>query len=75
MGMVWIEDGEGFVKPLQVKVGLSDGTNTEITGDDVKEGTKVVIGELRPEETAQGTTNPFMPKIFNRRGGGGRRGG
>jgi len=33
-----------FMKPLAVKVGVDDGTNVEISGDNIKEGIKVAIG-------------------------------
>jgi HlyD family secretion protein len=43
---VWVQDGETF-KKVSVKVGTSDGQMTEITGDDLKEGMRVVVGEKR----------------------------
>jgi HlyD family secretion protein len=69
IGTVWLEDGKGFVKPQKVKVGHSDGVMTQLAGDEIKEGEKLVIGELRQDEVeAGGTTNPFMPQVFRRRG-------
>src|SRR5262249_55951385 len=41
--VVWIEDKD-FVRPFVVTVGLSDGQSTEIIGDELKEGTNVMIG-------------------------------
>jgi HlyD family secretion protein len=64
-GVVWVEDG-GFVKPVKVKIGLSDGLQTEIVSDDLKEGTALVIGESKASDNG-GTSNPFAPKMF---GGG-----
>lgn len=65
-GQVWIQDG-GFVRPVVVKVGLSDGSMTEVQGDHLSEGTEVVVGEaMRGTGTAQ-TTNPFTPQFFGNR--------
>ena len=57
-----IEDG-GYVRPVKVQIGLSDGIQTEIVGGDLKEGATVVIGEARAN-AAGGTSNPFAPKMF-----------
>src|SRR5262249_18550986 len=45
-GFVWLED-HGFVRPVPVQVGLSDGAMTEISADGIDEGTPVVVGERR----------------------------
>jgi HlyD family secretion protein len=66
-GLVWVED-QGWLRPLEVDVGLSDGLQTEITGGELREGHRVVIGEELPAE-AEGAASPFAPQIF----GGGRR--
>ncbi len=59
---VWLDD-DGFVRPVQVETGLSDGTRMEIVSDDLKEGMHVVVGEQRREEGAT-TQNPFLPQMF-----------
>jgi HlyD family secretion protein len=64
-GRVWVRDGK-FVRPVAVQVGLSDGSYTEIGGDNVQEGMEVIVGE----NAVDNTTNPFAPKIL--KGGGGR---
>lgn len=61
-GVVWVED-DGFVRPVEVQVGLSDGTMTEVISDNLTDGLAVVVGEVRREES-EGTTNPFAPKMF-----------
>jgi HlyD family secretion protein len=66
-GRVWVEDGE-FVRPVKVRIGLSDGTMTEITGGDLQEGTPVVIGESHDNNSSGGTTNPFTPQMFRNKG-------
>jgi HlyD family secretion protein len=70
-GRLWIVASGGLVRPLEVTVGASDGTNTEISGNDVKEGMRVVAGEEGGEGTAgqesaadgDTTSNPFLPKL------------
>ncbi|HEV3261760.1 MAG TPA: efflux RND transporter periplasmic adaptor subunit [Gemmataceae bacterium] len=47
-GVVWVED-KGHVRPVKVRLGLSDGTRTEIVDGDVKEGTPLVTGLRSPE--------------------------
>jgi len=71
-GCLWIEANGGFVRPLEVVVGVSDGTMTEIGGSGVKEGMQVILGEEGQGDTegqdnetaADGdkTSNPFLPK-------------
>jgi len=63
-GVVWVTDGE-FVRPAQVNIGVSDGANTAIAAEDLREGREVVIGEA--VESAQGATlNPFLPPVRKR---------
>jgi HlyD family secretion protein len=64
-GVLWVEDN-GFVRPVKVKTGLSDGAMTEIVAGDIPEGATVVVGENRAGDGG-GATNPFAPKMF---GGG-----
>ncbi len=60
-GRVWVATG-GWVRPVEVAIGTSDGVVTEISGPEVKEGMSVVIGEeLDPQVVAEETTNPFGP--------------
>jgi HlyD family secretion protein len=61
-GVLWVEDG-GYVRPVKVRLGLSDGLMTEVVEGDIKESDTVVIGENRSGETGD-TTNPFAPKMF-----------
>jgi HlyD family secretion protein len=61
-GVIWLKDGE-FVRPVEVKVGTSDGSNTAVAADNLKEGEEVVTGETtRPEQG--GTQNPFLPHFI-----------
>ena len=67
-GVVWVKD-EDFVRPVEVRVGSSDGTATEISGPEVKEGMEVVLSEIRSERSTD-TKNPFAPKFFRGSGKG-----
>jgi HlyD family secretion protein len=62
-GVLWLEDN-GFVKPVKVRIGLSDGLQTEILRGEIKEGESVMVGEGRPNTGNGGTSNPFAPKMF-----------
>jgi HlyD family secretion protein len=48
---VWIQEGQS-VRPVDVQIGPSDGTVTEITGGDLKEGARIVVGEDSPNRFA-----------------------
>jgi HlyD family secretion protein len=61
-GRVWVQDGS-YVRPVKVRIGLSDGVNTEITGGDLQENTPVVIGEAQ-DNGGGGVSNPFTPQLF-----------
>ncbi len=65
-GRLWVQDGN-FVRPIEVMVGATDGSSTEVRGENLQEGLEVVIGELRAEEAGEAVNNPFAPKLF--RGG------
>jgi HlyD family secretion protein len=70
-GTVWVPQGK-LVKAIPVRVGMSDGSVTEIQSEELKEGTPVVIGEQSKDSAvAQSTTNPFTPQFFRGGGGGG----
>ena len=43
----WVRAEDGLVRPVSLKVGLSDSMNTEITGGDLKTGDEVVINAAR----------------------------
>ncbi len=62
---------------MKVRIGLTDGTNTEIEAKDLAEGTEIVMGEIQPGDGSApgGSKNPFLPQFGNRRGGGGGGGG
>jgi HlyD family secretion protein len=66
-GVVWVKDGE-LVRPVDVKVAMTDGVSSAISSDELKEGSTVVIGETTPQAAAaaDASRNPFLPN-FRRR--------
>jgi hypothetical protein len=71
-GRVWLFDNKQL-KPVNVRLGITDGTFTELlAGDGLQQGSEVVttvtgVGNVRPQNNPQGTGNPFQQ---NQRGGG-----
>jgi HlyD family secretion protein len=65
-GFIWIKKGVNIF-PIPVKIGLSDGTYAEISGD-VKVGDEVATGVNHNQDVQKTTTsNPFMPKFPERK--------
>jgi HlyD family secretion protein len=54
---IWVVSGE-FVRPVPVKVGLSDGVSTEVSGEGLDDGSRAVVGVDRVEET---DISSFLP--------------
>lgn len=58
-GVIWVKDGD-YVRPVEVKIGTTDGVNTAIAADGLHENAVVVTGVTDgPVDT--GTRNPFLP--------------
>ncbi|MCX7014362.1 MAG: hypothetical protein NTW86_17725, partial [Candidatus Sumerlaeota bacterium] len=74
-GVVWVPDGN-HVRPIHVRVGLSDGTNTEAQGEGLTEGIEVVLGEEQQGAAPGEAKNPFTPQLFRQKNpsGGGKAG-
>jgi HlyD family secretion protein len=83
-GTLWAKAGN-YVRPVPVRLGLTDGTWTEVQGEGLTKGEVVVTGVISVEAAAEESANeanPFIPQIGRRGGpgggmggGGGRRGG
>jgi HlyD family secretion protein len=68
---LWIPEGNS-VKPIRVQQGLSDGTYTEVQGEGLTEGMRIIIGmQTQSNSNEDIATNPFTPK-FPPRGGAAR---
>ncbi len=67
---VWVGSGM-FTREIRVEKGITDGVNTEIKTDQLKDGDSIITGEISADESGSGdTVNPFAPKMPS----GGRRG-
>jgi HlyD family secretion protein len=62
-GTVWVQDGK-FVRPVKVRLGLSDGTRTEILEGNLQEGMTIISGDAPQGGGGAGATNPFAPQMF-----------
>ena len=65
---VWIIDGEK-VRPVKVSVVLDDGAFSAVESEGLKEGMKIVTGmeSMAAAKQSEASTNPFMPKMPQRR--------
>lgn len=64
-GYVWVQDGSQ-VRPIKVRVGITDGTVTEITDGDLEEGMEVITGETTQNGNDQ-SASPFTPQYGNKK--------
>jgi HlyD family secretion protein len=60
--VVWREDN-GFVRSVPVQTGLTDGAKVEVSGALLRDGLRVVVGEVRREERTA-ANNPFLPSLL-----------
>jgi HlyD family secretion protein len=74
--VLWVKDATTMeLKPIVVRTGLTDGTRTEVLGDNVQEGLEIVVSDLSQGSTTatqQQRQNqlPFgVPQFGGRRGG------
>jgi len=71
-GSIYILDPAGHLERLRVRIGLSDGSMTEIEGRNLAEGLKVIAGVIPAKSatsTAPAAANPLSPQQNQRRGG------
>lgn len=61
-GRVWVPGEDGQPKPVDVRIGLNDGTSTEIADGPLKEGAEVILGTGEPVmvKKAGGSSGPRM---------------
>ena len=65
-GRLWVDDGQGGVRPLLVKLGASDGSRTQVTPlrGELAEGTKVVTAVAGSSSGNSQQNNRFRPMGF-----------
>lgn len=68
-GMMWVTEGP-FVRPIPVRMGLSDGSHTEVAGEGLSEAIPVVTGVDQAAAAAR-SGNPFIPQIPGKKKTGG----
>jgi len=76
-GSLYYLDANGKLAMTRVKTGINDGTETEITGNNITDGTKVIAGTVSTTQTATTTTkgaSPFGATSTQQQRGGGRGG-
>jgi HlyD family secretion protein len=61
-GRVWVIGPDGKPQALQVRLGLTDGTMTEIVSGDIAEGTEVIAGLATPSGKSPATSGG--PRMF-----------
>ncbi len=76
LGTLWVKEGDKIAKQ-RVRIGLTDGSYTEVMGRNLKEGAEIITGQLNAQ-TAKGSApaqqNPFAPQMGRPAGAGGRGG-
>lgn len=55
-GTVWVQEGDAPPRAVQLRIGLSDGSVTEIISGEIAEGAAVIIGQERAGTTAASGT-------------------
>jgi HlyD family secretion protein len=66
-GTVWVDDG-GTLRSVSVKLGITDGTHTEVLDGDLKPGTLLVVGEIKATAgDSGGGQNPFATKFRSKK--------
>jgi HlyD family secretion protein len=58
---IWVLDANRKLKPVPIRLGLSDGMYSEILGSPLKEGDEVVVGVISDDNSRAQQTNPFSP--------------
>jgi HlyD family secretion protein len=66
--VLWTQDSATLaLAPVRVRLGINDGTRTEVSGPDVKEGLEIIIGDLSQSATStqqqRPTNNPLLPNL------------
>jgi HlyD family secretion protein len=67
MPKVWVVTPEGFLKPIAVRLGISDEQYTELLGDSLSEGQELVTGMIGGDGTGaerpRSSTTPGPPSL------------
>jgi HlyD family secretion protein len=74
-GTLYYLDANGKLAVARVKTGINDGSTTEVTGRNIKEGMKIIAGTVGTTQTAAKTTTSASPFQSGQQSGGQRGGG
>ena len=74
-GVLWLAAAGGKVRPVKVRLGLTNNIITAVKSDEIKAGDTIVTGIARqapgaPRMSDGSTKNPFMPNMPKRRARG-----
>ena len=66
-GLVWVPQG-ALVRPVQLTLGLSDGSLMEVESTELKEGTPLVVGEMESQQAGKPApgASPFTPQLLRK---------
>jgi hypothetical protein len=72
-GVVYILNAQQKPEPRSVRLGITDGSATEVISGEVKLGDLLIIGDSSQASQTpnSGTAPPFFPGLGGRGGGGG----
>jgi HlyD family secretion protein len=62
-GVIWLQADTSFAQSKPVDVYMSDGSMTEIGGEGIQEGMKVIVGEIEPNAQDDNAPSPFTPQF------------
>ena len=64
---MWVPQG-ALVRPVQVTLGLSDGSLTEVSSPELKAGTPLVVGEMDSQPAGKPAPggSPFTPQLLRK---------
>jgi HlyD family secretion protein len=67
---LWTVDANGKLAAIPVRTGIANGVMTQVEGEGLSEGMRVVAGVRREEAGAPAAANPLQPSSGGRRGPG-----
>jgi len=70
--MVWVLGADKKPQPRRVKLGITDGTSTEVIEGDLKEGEMIIVGQNVSAEDRPQNNQQRPPGFGGAPGGGGR---
>ena len=63
-GRIWIVGEDGAPKSVSVRLGLTDGSMTEIVSGEIKEGTEVIVGQQTTTSAGAKPAGAPGPRLF-----------